>query len=170
PIYSKRVVPSDENSIVNNTRSKTKKRIEEKDEMTEVQFAALLTEGEKIVTKTPETLAEALATNDSKQWELAMADELESLAKNEVWELVELPANRRPIQNKWIFKIKTNPDGSINKYKARLVIKGCSQKAGIDYAETFSPVARFESVRVLLAIAAAKNYELFQIDVKTAFL
>ncbi|KAJ3662741.1 hypothetical protein Zmor_007072 [Zophobas morio] len=168
--YSKRVVPSDENSIVNNTRSKTKKRMEEKDEMTEVQFAALLTEGEKIVTKTPETLAEALATNDSKQWELAMADELESLAKNEVWELVELPANRRPIQNKWIFKIKTNPDGSINKYKARLVIKGCSQKAGIDYAETFSPVARFESVRVLLAIAAAKDYELFQIDVKTAFL
>ncbi|KAJ3644147.1 hypothetical protein Zmor_026819 [Zophobas morio] len=72
--YSKRVVPSDENSIVNNTRSKTKKRMEEKDEMTEVQFAALLTEGEKIVTKTPETLAEALATNDSKQWELAMAD------------------------------------------------------------------------------------------------
>ncbi|KAJ3649380.1 hypothetical protein Zmor_021128 [Zophobas morio] len=168
--YSKRVVPSDENSIVNNTRSKTKKRMEEKDEVTEVQFAALLTEGEKIVTKTPETLAEALATNDSKQWELAMADELESLAKNEVWELVELPANRRPIQNKWIFKIKTNPDGSINKYKAPLVIKGCSQKAGIDYAETFSPVARFESVRVLLAIAAAKDYKLFQIDVKTAFL
>ncbi|KAJ3651647.1 hypothetical protein Zmor_017672 [Zophobas morio] len=163
-------IPSDENSIVNNTRSKTKKRMEEKDEMTEVQFAALLTEGEKMVTKTPETLAEALATNNSKQWELAMADELESLAKNEVWELVELPANRRSIQNKWIFKIKTNPDGSINKYKARLVIKGCSQKAGIDYAETFSPVARFESVRVLLAIAAAKDYELFQIDVKTAFL
>lgn len=70
----------------------------------------------------------------------------------------------------WIYRIKSTPNGSVNKYKARLVIKGCSQKAGIDYNETFSPVARFESIRILLSLAAVKDYEIVQFDIKTAFL
>jgi len=81
---------------------------------------------------------------------------------------VEAPKDRKPIRNKWVFRLKIKPDGSVDWYKARLVIKGCSQKPGIDFSETFSPVARFDSVRTLLA--AAKDFEIAQLDVKTAYL
>lgn len=99
-----------------------------------------------------------------------MEEEITSLKKNNTWELVELPKHQKAIHNKWIFRIKMKPDGTIDKYKARLVIKGCSQKAGIDYTETFAPVARFESIRMILSIAAVKNFVLRQFDVTAAFL
>ncbi|KAL0453733.1 UNVERIFIED_CONTAM: Retrovirus-related Pol polyprotein from transposon TNT 1-94 [Sesamum latifolium] len=90
------------------------------------------------------------------------------MAKNNVWELVDLPAGRKTIGNKWVLKFKRKADGSIDKFKVWLVAKGYTQKEGIDYEETFS--LRFASVRLILAIAAHLDLELFQMDVKTAFL
>ena len=99
-----------------------------------------------------------------------MKDEIDSMAKNDVWELVDLPPGRKAIGNKWVLKIKRKADGSIDKFKARLVAKGYTQKEGIDYEETFSPVVSFASIRLILAIVAHLNLELFQMDVKTTYL
>ena len=84
--------------------------------------------------------------------------------------MTDLPDDRRAIENKWIFKKKTDADGNVTIYKARLVAKGYRQVQGIDYDETFSPVAKLKSVRIMLAIAAYYDYEIWQMDVKTAFL
>ncbi|KAJ9563183.1 hypothetical protein OSB04_008343 [Centaurea solstitialis] len=108
--------------------------------------------------------------SSSSHWQAAMQEELRALAKAQTWDSVPLPPGKRPIGSKWVFKIKTKSDGSIDRYKARLVAKGFNQEYGIDYEETFAPVARVTSVRSLLAIAATKNWPLFQMDVKNAFL
>jgi hypothetical protein len=84
--------------------------------------------------------------------------------------LVKIPADRKAVGCKWVYDIKYNADGSINRFKARLVAKGCSQKEGVDFTETFAPVARMPSLRAVLAIAAAQDLEIHQMDVKTAFL
>ena len=95
---------------------------------------------------------------------------MESMYENQVWNLEELPEGVKPIDCKWIFKRKTDADGNITIHKARLVAKGFTQVPGVDYDETFSPVAMLRSVRILLAIAAYFDYEIWQMDVKTAFL
>nr|GEV59596.1 hypothetical protein [Tanacetum cinerariifolium] len=89
---------------------------------------------------------------------------------NEVWVLVELPPNGKTVGSKWLFKKKTDMDGVVHTYKARLVVKGYTQTLGIDYEETFSPVADIRAIRILIAIAGYYDYEIWQIDVKTAFL
>ena len=89
---------------------------------------------------------------------------------NHTWELVNLPAGRKPVGCRWIFKIKRNADGTPNRYKARLVAKGYSQIEGIDYNDTYALVARYTSIRCLLALAAQEDWEIYQMDVKTAFL
>eukprot|EP00253_Pinus_taeda_P010519 PITA_10519 len=99
-----------------------------------------------------------------------MVDEMASLHKNEAWDLVELPAGRKPIGSKWVFKKKTNAEGKVEKYKARLVAKGYSQVPGIDFGDIFSPVAKVTSIRLLLSVAAAFDFEVEQMDVKRAFL
>ena len=99
-----------------------------------------------------------------------MRDELDSMARNEVWELVDLPPGRKAIGNKWVFKVKRRADGSLDKFKARLVAKGYTQVEGVDYEKTFSPLVRLSSVRLLLVLVAHLDLELFQMDVKTAFL
>jgi len=94
----------------------------------------------------------------------AMEKEIESLRKNDVWELVELPKGRKAVGSKWLFKIKTDAEGFVERFKARLVTRGFSQKPGIDYDETFSPVARFESVRTVIALAVQNDLKIHQID------
>lgn len=99
-----------------------------------------------------------------------MNEEYESLIENKTWTLVERTPDLKVIDNRWVFKLKRNAKGEIDRYKARLVARGFSQEYGIDYEETFSPVARFTSIRCILAMAAVQNMALKQFDIKTAFL
>nr|BDI54541.1 retrotransposon protein, putative, Ty1-copia subclass [Triticum aestivum] len=118
----------------------------------------------------PSNYEEAMAGPDSNKLLEAMQSEIESMYENKVWTLTDLPDERRAIENKWIFKKKTDADGNVTIYKARLVAKGYRQVQGIDYDEIFSPVTKLKSVRIMLAIAAYYDYEIWQMDVKTAFL
>ncbi|XP_059590521.1 retrovirus-related Pol polyprotein from transposon RE2 [Vitis vinifera] len=115
----------------------------------------------------PQTYREA---STDPLWQIAMKEELDALTKNHTWDLVTLPPGQSVVGCKWIYKIKTRSDGSVERYKARLVAKGFTQEYGIDYEETFAPVARISSVCALLAVAAARKWDLFQMDVKNAFL
>ncbi|CAB4028654.1 Hypothetical predicted protein, partial [Paramuricea clavata] len=118
----------------------------------------------------PRTVKEALSSPQKTKWVKAMEKEMESLKTNEVWNLVELPENRKAVGSKWVFRVKTDADGTVETHKARLVAQGFSQTFGDDYDETFSPVARFESVRTVIALAAQHGLKLHQMDVTTAFL
>jgi hypothetical protein len=99
-----------------------------------------------------------------------MSDEIQSLLDNHTWSLAELPLGRSAIGSRWTYRIKRSPDGSIEKYKARFVAKGFSQRPGIDYYEIYSPVIKLDSLRVILSMAASRDLSLTQLDVKTAFL
>ena len=118
----------------------------------------------------PQTIEEIRQRDDYDKWEEAIRVELQAIKDNDTWTLVPLPKGRKPIGCKWVFLIKRNADGSINRYKARLVAKGYSQVAGVDYTETFAPVAKFASIRVLLAIAAIEGLDIHHMDFITAFL
>ena len=118
----------------------------------------------------PTTYNEVLLDKDSKKWLQAMNSEMDSMCENEVWTLVDPPIGTKPIGCKWVFKKKTDMDGKVSTYKARLVAKGYLQKYGIDYDETFSPVVMLKSIRIILAIAAYYDYEIWKMDVMTAFL
>jgi transposase InsO family protein len=118
----------------------------------------------------PETYNEAVNCEESAEWTEAMKSEVKSLNENETWTLENLPTGFKAIPCKWVYKVKYNPDDSVNRFKARLVIKGYSQRKGIDYDETFSPVARRSSIRTLISVAANENMTLYQFDVSTAFL
>src|SRR6266516_3812755 len=100
----------------------------------------------------PTNYEEAMMGPDSAKWLEAMKSEIGSMYENKVWTLVDLPNDRQAIENKWIFKRKTDADSSVTIYKARLVAKGFRQVQGVDYDENFSPVAMLKSVRIMLAI------------------
>lgn len=104
------------------------------------------------------------------KWRKAMDCEIKSIEKNQTWELSDLPTGAKTIGVKWIFKTKLNEKGEVNKYKARLVAKGYSQQHGIDFTEVFAPVARMDTVRMIVALAACRGWDIFQLDVKSAFL
>jgi hypothetical protein len=106
----------------------------------------------------------AEAVQDAK-WRLAMQQELQALEDNGTWTLQPLPNGKKPLGCKWVYKIKHNSDGTIERYKARLVILGNHQKEGIDYTETFAPVVKMVTVCLVLAVAAAKQWETHQMDV-----
>jgi len=116
----------------------------------------------------PASLEEALQADDANYW--IQADEINALEDNKTRELVYRDKDMHVISNRWVFRKKYKSNGDVEKYKARLVAKGYSQIPGIDYEETFAPVVKFDSIRTLLAISAAKNLKLYQFDVKTAFL
>lgn len=118
----------------------------------------------------PVSYLEAINDIDAGHWQKAMESEMDSMYSNEVWTLVDKPEGIKPIGCKWDYKRKLGATGKIEAYKARLVAKGYNQKAGIDYEETFLPVAMIKSIRILLSIAAHYDYEIWQMDVKTAFL
>ena len=115
----------------------------------------------------PVNYKEALEDVDAQEWLKAMDREMQSIYSNSVWSLVEAPKGVKPIGCKWIYKRKRRPDRKVETFKARLVAKGYTQKKGIDYEETFSPVAMLKSIRILLAVAASLDYEIWQMDVKT---
>ncbi|RVW94063.1 Retrovirus-related Pol polyprotein from transposon TNT 1-94 [Vitis vinifera] len=115
----------------------------------------------------PSNIQEAL---QQPEWKTAVQEEIQALEKNGTWEISELPEGKSPVGCKWIFTVKHNPDGSINRFKARLVAKGFTQSYGIDYEETFAPVAKLNSITVLLSVAVNLDWNLHQLDVKNAFL
>ena len=123
-----------------------------------------------LVAMDPVSVDDALSRDDGHLWKRAMVEEMDSLRKNETWKLVDLPKDRETVSCRWLFKAKMHPDGTLARRKARLVARGFSQIYGVDYEETFSPVARYESIRVVLSMAAAKDMDIVQFDVKTAFL
>lgn len=103
-------------------------------------------------------------------WRSAMEDELSSIYKNDTWDLVSLPSDRKAISTKWVFRVKHNADGTIAKFKARLVAKGFQQREGHDYAQTFAPVVKWNTLRSIVSLAGHHGWTIVHLDVKTAFL
>ncbi|CAI7794061.1 unnamed protein product [Closterium sp. NIES-54] len=118
----------------------------------------------------PATLKEALESSDAEEWKKAMEIELKIIEENSTWELVELPKGRKAIMSKWLFEIKSDADGKIERYKSRLVAKGYQQKEKVDNKELFAPVVKPTTLRTLLAGATIKGWVVKQMDVTTAFL
>jgi len=114
--------------------------------------------------------AKAWGSPDWPHWEGAMAKEVSELTAKHTWELVDVPPGVNIIGSRWTYQLKPNANGDIIRYKARLVAQGFTQAAGVDYNPTFTPVARFESNQVVLAIATYNDWEIHQIDVKNAYL
>jgi histone deacetylase 1/2 len=119
------------------------------------------------VSPIPHTYRSALK---DPNWHNAMTDEFNALIKNNTWSLVPKPAGVNVISGKWVYRIKYNHDGTISRYKARWVVRGCSQQSGVDYGETFSPVIKPATIRTILSIATASSWPIHQLDVKNAFL
>ena len=116
----------------------------------------------------PKSIEEALK---DQEWKESAGSEYQSLMENETWKLVKLPTGRKPVECKWIFKMKCTSDGKVERYKARLVAEGYTQKPGEDYHdETYSPVVKYSSIRALLAFAVQNGMIVHQMDVVTAFL
>ncbi|KAH9794216.1 Receptor-like serine/threonine-protein kinase [Citrus sinensis] len=122
------------------------------------------------IEKYPKTFSEAMSSRDASFWREAVNDEMDSIMSNQTWVLVDLPSGSKPISSKWVFRIKYNSDGSLQTFKTRLVAKRFKQRNGIDYFDTYAPVARLTSIRVLFAIASLNKLYVYQMDVKTAFL
>jgi hypothetical protein len=166
---------SDKNEIApisSRTRNKTqiKTNVEqlEPENLTSLRASSISWKESDITT--PMTIEDLDGRADEKEWREAVELELKSMAKHNVWTEVTGKLPKAPVSSKWVFKIKYKADGSIAKYKARLVVRGFTQQEDIDYFETFSPVLKHTSLRILLSIAATDDLELEQADVETAFL
>jgi hypothetical protein len=118
----------------------------------------------------PANLKQALASEDAELWRSAMDEEIQALLYNETWELSEPPPGVKPLSLKWVYKVKRDTAGNVERYKARIVAKGYEQQEGIDYDEVFAPVSKYATLRTLLAKVASEDLELQLVDIKTAFL
>ena len=164
-------------------RSKRIRKVKElgSDEIDSQLISFYLVEGnrEKIMSKMPvilqveddpKTYKEAMSSRDSIFWKDAINEEMDSIMFNHTWEIVDLPPGSKAIGCKWVFRKKYHTDGTLNTFKARLVAKGYRQKEGIDYFDTYAPVARITSIRILFALASIHDLYVHQMDVKTTFL
>lgn len=115
----------------------------------------------------PQSFKEAA---QDERWVLAMEQEIKALEDNHTWSIVDLPPGGKAIGSKWVYKMKYKSNGEIDRYKARLVAKGFTQREGLDYHETFSPVAKMVTVRTIISVAASNGWDLYQMDVNNAFL
>jgi len=120
-----------------------------------------------LVHSEPKSVKHALA---APNWLAAMEQEYQALMKNHTWDIVPLPSDRKAVGCKWVFRVKENADGSINKYKAQLVAKVFHQVHGFDFHETFSLVVKPITIRLILTLALTNGWDLFQLDVNNAFL
>lgn len=125
---------------------------------------------EEFVDDVPQSYEEIEEREDKEVWKQAVREEMTSLIENKTWTLTSLPTGKKSISSKWVFKIKKDEDGNPSRFKARLVIKGCAQKKGLDYKETYAPVAKITTVRILLSIINYKDLIAHQMDLKNAFL
>ncbi|RVW24162.1 Retrovirus-related Pol polyprotein from transposon TNT 1-94 [Vitis vinifera] len=107
---------------------------------------------------------------EDKKGRVTMQEELNMIEKNNTWELVDRPTHKKAIGVKWVYRTKLNSDGSVNKHKAKLVVKGYAQMFGVDFSKTFAPVARLDTIRMLLVLDTQKGWKIYQLDVKSAFL
>jgi hypothetical protein len=124
-----------------------------------------------VVEAEPTTYKQAVASRDALQWKKAMEEELAAHAKNKSWMVVSRRSDMNVIGSKWVFKVKKNENGEVKRYKGRVVAKGYNQVEGIDYGETYAPVLKYKSLRLMLALAASnKHTRMEQLDIKTAFL
>ena len=118
----------------------------------------------------PKTFSQAMSSKESNSWYIAMKEEMNSMTSNRVWDLVELPNGVKVVGCKWVFKTKNDSPGNIERHKARLVAKGFTQREGIDYTETFSPISKKDSLRIIMALVVHFDFDLLQMDVRTTFL
>jgi hypothetical protein len=119
----------------------------------------------------PKTYHQAVSAYDSKNWESAISNELGNMDWLNVWSVVDVSGKDiRPLTTTWVFKKKTNQDGNLTKYKARLCVQGFHQREGINYQDVFSPKGRLTSLRIMLTICALNQFEVHQMDVRCAFL
>ncbi|MGZ5551085.1 MAG: reverse transcriptase domain-containing protein, partial [Nitrososphaeraceae archaeon] len=118
----------------------------------------------------PKDFQEAMNSTDTQRWRLAAQEEYDAIIKNKTYELTELPTNKRAIPCKWVFRRKVDSQGNVIRYKGRIVVKGFLQKEGRDYNETFAPVMKYTSLRMLLSIACTQDLEIKQFDIDSAFL
>lgn len=136
----------------------------------DMNCSAFALSAEEFLDNIPTDVNELKKRSDWPSWKSAIREELESLRKNNTWQLVELPAGKKVIDCKWVFKLKRNSEGEVERYKARLVARGFTQRPGFDYTDTYSPVAKMATLRILLALANQHGWGSHQMDVKCAFL
>jgi hypothetical protein len=118
----------------------------------------------------PTSFEEAMRNDNSSKWLEAMEDEIKSMSTNKVWDLEHIPKEAKTVGCKWVYKTKHDSQGNIERFKTRLMTKGFTQREGINYNETFSPVSCKDSFRIIMALVAHYDLELHQMDVKTVFL
>ena len=127
-------------------------------------FVSLLLEND------PQTYKAPMSSSVSSYWKKVVNSEIESILNNHTWELTDLPRGNKPLWLKWIFKRKMKPDGTTDKHKARIIVKGYRKKEGLNYFDTYSPVKRITSMSMLIALAVVHDLKIYQMDLKTTFL
>jgi hypothetical protein len=138
-----------------------------------VSYASLGSQYNSFITALNSTLpipSDCQKAKKYPEWRATMIEEMTTLDKNNTWVLTTPPPNKQVVGCKWVFTVKQNLEGRVDRYKARLVAKGYSQTYGVDYDETFAPMAKMNTIRTLISIAAINKWKLFQMDVKNAFL